>query len=463
MEKAKIIFATDAQIASNDSLQKFVENSPGSYTVTVSQDELLVIIKEVKSKDQTYEKVRSLAGDISRDLGKRKINEAIIDEKTLTEALQSLERGAIATAFVEGWHLGAYQFITYKSKDESFITQLTFINDENIKEAIALGEIRAESVSLSRNFMNEVPSTLNPETFPKILTDTFKDTNVDVKVLNEDDLKEMKMNGLLAVCRGSKHSPSFVELSYQGNPDKPLVALVGKGVTFDTGGISLKPARNMANMKMDMGGAAAVAGAMHLLAKSEADVNVVALIPIVENMPDAHALLPGEIIHYKNDCTVHVGNTDAEGRLILADALIRAGELEAEYIIDIATLTGAIANALGSKLAGIFGDDELLSEMKKIGDENGDYTWPMPLVDAYDRYLDSTHADFSHISSRSEAGAITAALFLRRFVPESAKWVHVDMAGVMRSEESGYYTKEATGFGVRLLADFTEHLAKTSS
>jgi len=199
---------------------------------------------------------------------------------------------------------------------------------------------------------------------------------------------------------------------------------------------------------------------MHLLGNSKAKVNVVALIPIVENMPDQKSLLPGEVIHYKNGHTVQVGNTDAEGRLILADGLIRAGELNAEYIVDIATLTGAIARALGSKLAGIFGDEDLLLDMKKIGDENGDFTWPMPLVDAYDSYLNSDYADFSNISTKSEAGAITAGLFLRRFVPDHSKWIHIDMAGVMEGQESGYYAKSATGFGARLLADFTEYVSK---
>src|SRR5699024_673117 len=160
-----------------------------------------------------------------------------------------------------------------------------------------------------------------------------------------------------------------------------------KGVTFDTGGISLKGSRDLSDMRMDMGGAAAVAGAMHLLQESQANVNVSALIPIVESMPDNQSMLPGEVIRFKNGHTVQVGNTDAEGRLILADGLLRAGELGAEYVVDIATLTGAIARALGSRVAGIFGDDKLCQEMKQIGDDNGDFVWPMPLVDAYDHYL----------------------------------------------------------------------------
>src|SRR5699024_7363791 len=270
----------------------------------------------------------------------------------------------------------------------------------------------------------------------------------------------MEMNGLLAVNRGSKYDPAFIELHYEGDASKPLVALVGKGVTFDTGGISLKRARDLSDMRMDMGGAAAVAGAIKLLAESNADVNVVGLIQTVENMPDRHSILPGDIITYKNGHTVQVGNTDAEGRLILADGIIRAGELKADYVVDIATLTGAILSALGPKIGGVFGDEELSNILKKIGDENGEFIWPMPLIDEYDKTLKSDYADFSNISNQSSAGAITAALFLRRFVPDNCKWLHVDMAGVMDSKENGYYSNGGTGYGARLLADYAVHVSK---
>lgn len=269
------------------------------------------------------------------------------------------------------------------------------------------------------------------------------------------------MNGVLTVGRGSTYNPSFVELVYKGDDSKPLVALVGKGVTFDTGGISLKSGKDLSDMRMDMGGAAAVSGALTLLAKTKAKVNVVALIPIVENAADSTSVLPGEVIHYKNGLTVQVGNTDAEGRLILADALIRAGEWNAEYIVNIATLTGAIVNALGTELAGVFGDENLSATLKNIGDRNGDFVWPMPLVEAYDKSLDSNYADMNNISSLNGAGSITAGLFLRRFVPKESKWAHVDMAGMMsKNAAQGYYAKSATGFGARLLADFTTEVSK---
>ncbi len=458
--QATILFANDLQIQKNAQIKRFIENSSAGFTSLFLGEKLVVVIKEFKEDKQSYEKIRMIAGAIARELSDRKVNQATIQATKLEKSLPNLEAVALITAIVEGWHLGGYKFLTYKSNEEAFQTSLQVVGGVDIDKFIEIGKIRAAAMSFSRDLMNEVPNVLNPETFPIVLQEEFAHTNVQVNVFTKDKLEEMEMNGVLTVGRGSKYKPSFVELIYNGDSTKPLVALIGKGVTFDTGGISLKRGRDLSDMRMDMGGAAAVAGAMKLLAAQKAKVNVVALIPMVENSPDNTSVLPGEIIRYKNGHTVQVGNTDAEGRLILADGLIRAGECDAKYIVDIATLTGAIGNALGSKMAGVFGDEQLSYAMKKIGQENGDFVWPMPLVDAYESYLKSDYADFNNISSKGEAGSITAGLFLRRFVPKSCKWLHVDMAGVMESQETGYYAKAATGFGARLLADFTVHVSK---
>lgn len=454
-KEAQILFEVE-----NNELQDFVKNSSGDFTTVLIDNALHILVKEVKEAKQTYEKVRMIAGGIARDVRKRKLTTAMLDEKQLKAAFPALDEEKVVIAFVEGWQLGTYAFETYKSKKSADAPTLTFSNEAAVESLVATGNVRAAATAFSRDLMNEIPSTLTPETFPTILEEEFENTKVEVIVHDKAKLKEMEMNGLLMVNRGSKYDPAFIELHYEGDASKPLIALVGKGVTFDTGGISLKGGRDLSDMRMDMGGAAAVAGAMKLLAQSNAKVNVVGLIQTVENMPDRHSILPGDIITYKNGKTVQVGNTDAEGRLILADGLIRAGELEAEYVVDIATLTGAIANALGPKLGGIFGDEELMAEMKKIGDENGDFVWPMPMVEAYDSTLKSDYADFSNISNQAAGGSITAALFLRRFVPENTKWVHVDMAGVMDSKESGYYGNSATGFGARLLADYAEKISE---
>lgn len=461
MTTVKVIFENNDLVSSNAVLKTFVGNQQGGFTSVIHENAHIVIVKEDKKATVTAESVRSLAGNIARELSAQKVDKATIESTELKNAFSALNENVVYTAFAEGWELGGYQFLTYKSDKKPFTTELALIGDDPTQAAVKEGRIRAEATSFARDLMNEVPNVLNPETYPEVLKNNFEGTGVEVNVLTEEKIKELEMNGVLTVNRGSKYKPSFVELVYKGDASKPLVALVGKGVTFDTGGISLKSGKDLSDMRMDMGGSAAVAGALTLLAKTNAKVNVVALIPIVENMPDSKAVLPGEVIHYKNGLTVQVGNTDAEGRLILADGLIRAGELKAEYIVDIATLTGAIVNALGTELGGVFGDEELASTMKKIGDQNGDFIWPMPMVEAYDASLASNYADMNNISSLSNSGSITAALFLRRFVPKESKWLHVDMAGVMeKSKASGYYAKSATGYGARLLADYTVEISK---
>lgn len=454
-KEVNVLFQTES-----DNIKEFVKESAGDFAVVFTGDTLQIIVKEVKEGKQSYDKVRMIAGDIAHEATSRKIDQAHVDEQALQQAFAALDGQKTIIAFVEGWQLGTYAFDTYKSKKAAKGTALAFKNETAITSQVEVGQKRANAMAFSRDLMNETPSTLNPETFPAILKDEFADLNVDVIVHDKATLEEMEMNGILAVNRGSKFDPAFIELHYKGDTTKPLIALVGKGVTFDTGGISLKSGRDLSDMRMDMGGAAAVSGAIKLLAETNAPVNVVGLIQTVENMPDQHSILPGDIITYKNGHTVQVGNTDAEGRLILADGLIRAGELEADYVVDIATLTGAIAFALGPKLGGIFGEEALLQQMKAIGDENGDFVWPMPLVDEYDATLKSDYADFSNISNQSSGGSITAALFLRRFVPENCKWVHVDMAGVMDKKEKGYYRNAATGFGARLLADYAVDVSK---
>ncbi|WP_301107659.1 M17 family metallopeptidase [Sporosarcina sp.] len=451
---AEILFSNDGQITKNQLVKQFTDNQTGGHSTFILDGKQVVVIK-----DKTYkslEEIRSIAGEISRDLAARKVETATIKADQLGQKWSSADEAV--TAFVEGWQLGAYHFDRYQSKKANPVTKLEVKGaDQN---SVKSGSVRAEAMKFSRDLMNELSDVLNPETYPDVLKDYFKGTKVKVEVLGKKEIEERQMNGVLTVCRGSKYEPSFVEMTLQTDASKPLVALVGKGVTYDSGGISLKGGRDDSDMRMDMGGSAAVSGAMSLLAYSDAKVNVVALIPMVENTPGPDAVMPGEVIQYKNGISVQVGNTDAEGRLILADGLIRAEELGAEYTVDIATLTGAVVSALGTEVGGVFGDEDLAYKMKKIGDHNGDFIWPLPLVDVYEESLDSAYADINNISSMSVAGSITAGLFLRKFAPKK-NWLHVDMAGVMDKQKSkGYYTKSATGYGARLLADYTVSVSK---
>ncbi|GKV69445.1 putative cytosol aminopeptidase [Sporosarcina sp. NCCP-2716] len=460
MTQVKVLFATDEMIEQNGDLTAFAQQIPagtGSMVFADGQQWMVLNVKE--GKEGCLETVRSIAGEAARTLSCAKVESAEVSAKSLGRQFSGISGEEAAVAFTEGWYLGAYQFLTYKSDAEPFCTKLTI--EGSAEQDTKTGELRAEAMSFSRDLMNELSDVLNPETYPERLREAFDGTDTSITVHDKAKLEEMKMNGVLTVARGSRYAPSFVEMTYSSNSEKPLIALVGKGVTFDTGGISLKSGKDLSDMRMDMGGSAAVAGAMKLLVDSGADVNVIALIPMVENTIDNTAVLPGEVIRYKNGHTVQVGNTDAEGRLILADALIRAGELNADYVVDIATLTGSIENALGSDIAGVFGDDELAHTLKRIGAENGDAVWPMPLVEAYDATLSSDYADFNNISSLSFAGSITAALFLRRFVSKDTRWLHVDMAGAMqKTSASGYYPKTATGYGARLLADYVSEISK---
>lgn len=454
-----LIWSDNDIVSKEPGLRELVEGSGAGYLLTWMNHRLYTVIKPFKTV--TTEKIRQTAGSIARELSTRKIDSAHLNIRSLEEAASGVDKDQAASAFVEGWHLGSYQFLTYKSEGKVFRTKLDLQGIAQDSQPLHEGYLRAEAVSFARDLMNELPNVLNPETFPELLKKELGSKQTKVKIYRRAELEKMEMHGVLAVNRGSKYEPSFAEISYEGDSSKPLVALVGKGVTFDTGGISLKKGRDISDMRMDMGGAAAVAGTMKLLQSIEAKVNVTALIPFVENMPDSQSLLPSEVIRYKNGTTVQVGNTDAEGRLILADGLIRAGEIGAKYVVDIATLTGAVESALGTQVAGVFGDEALGMKMKEVGYENGDNIWPLPLVDEYDSYLDSSYADLCNISSKGEAGAITAALFLRRFAPENAAWLHVDMAGVMeRKSASGYYPKSATGYGVRLLADYVTAISK---
>jgi len=458
--EAILLYEGNSFIQGNESVNQYVASAAGDFCTVLVDNKLTVVIKESSKENQSSEKIRMIAGDIARELGKINVETVVVNKRSLEEIFPAIETGAAVTAFAEGWNLGQYSFSFYKSSKIPYKTKLKAEADPSMDRFIEEGRIRAEATAFSRDLMNEIPSVLNPATFPSVLEKEFSGTDVKINVLDKKMLEEKEMNGVLTVGRGSIHDPAFVEMTYCGDDSKPLVALVGKGVTFDTGGITLKRGKDLSSMRFDMGGAAAVAGAMKLLFETKAKVNVTALIPIVENMPDSTSVIPGDVIRYKNGLHVQVGNTDAEGRLVLADGLIRAGELGAEYVVDIATLTGAIMNALGTKLAGVFGNEQLSWEMKQIGDQNGDFIWPMPLFDAYESYIASDYADFNNTSAKAEAGSIVAGLFLRRFVPENSKWLHVDMAGRMSSEENGYYAKSATGFGARLLADFTEHVSK---
>jgi len=368
-------------------------------------------------------------------------------------------------AWTEGWLYGLYRFDTYREATKSDASVDLAVRPEDwpelgaggLEAVVEAGRVRAGGVRLARDLVNDSPAALNPDRFAEWMAAHFTRAGapVRVRVYRGRELEERRMSGLLAVGAGSAHGPALVEIRYEGDPARPLLALIGKGVTFDMGGMNVKTAGDITDARMDMGGAAAVVGAMDILLRARAKANVAALIPVVDNVPDAKAMLPSTVIRYPNGITVEVANTDGEGRLVLADALLHAAGLGAAEAIDIATLTGNVGAALGLGIAGIWGDERMTRSLVAIGERNGERLWPMPLMDEYEADLRSRIADLRNVGRSPYAGAIKAALFIRRFVAASMSWVHIDMAGTVQyKQDESFAEAGATGYGARLLADY---------
>ena len=368
----------------------------------------------------------------------------------------------LISEFFYGYTLKSYSFEKYKSKkklNSSIKIDVCVNNPEKFNKQFQTFSSVKEGVFLARDLVSEPPNELNPKNY----TEEIKKLNqlgLKVEVFGEKDLKKMGMNSLLGVGRGSANETFLVTIKWNGKKEKgkPL-CFVGKGVCFDTGGISLKPARFMEEMKYDMGGSAVVVGLMKTLALRKAKVNAVGVVGLVENMPGSNAQRPGDIVKSYSGKTIEVLNTDAEGRLVLADALAYAEkQFKPRFIIDLATLTGAIIIALGEEYAGLFSNDDKLSEqLFKIGNSINEKVWRLPLHRNYDKLINSKYADVQNINYAGGAGSITAAQFLQRFVSKDVSWVHLDIAGMAFSKKAANINSGgATGFGVRLLNDLVK-------
>jgi leucyl aminopeptidase len=314
-----------------------------------------------------------------------------------------------------------------------------------------------EGVALTRELVTEPANIIYPESFVERVRASIKGIDLEVEVLDRAAMEKLGMGALLGVAQGSIREARLLIIKWSGGgKGGQPVAFVGKGVTFDTGGISIKPAAGMEAMKWDMGGAGAVVGALKALALRKAKANIVGICGLVENMPSGSAQRPGDVVTTMSGQTVEVINTDAEGRLVLADAVTYVQrKFKPSTIIDLATLTGAILVSLGHEWAGLFSNnDELAGKLQQAGDESGDKLWRMPLGEPFDRLIDSPIADMKNVGPR-EGGSITAAQFIQRFVENGVKWAHIDMAGKAWSDKAGpTYDKGATGFGVRLLDQY---------
>ncbi|HTJ64784.1 MAG TPA: leucyl aminopeptidase [Alphaproteobacteria bacterium] len=364
-----------------------------------------------------------------------------------------------------GMQLRSYRFDKYRTVEKpgqkATLAEVSIAtpHPNAARTGFGRGKAVADAVFLTRDLVSEPANILYPESFAERARERLSGLGVTVEILGESKLAKLGMGALLGVGQGSERETQLVVMNYQGAPkakNKKPVAFVGKGVTFDTGGISLKPGPGMEDMKWDMAGAGAVTGLIASLAGRKAKVNAVGVVALVENMPDGKAQRPGDIVKSMSGQTIEVLNTDAEGRLALADALwYTIDRFKPQAVVDLATLTGAIIIALGSEYAGLFSnDDTLAAQLLAAGVESGEKLWRLPLDDAYDKQIDTDAADMKNISDGRGAGSAIGAVFLKRFVKDT-RWAHLDIAGVAWSKkDKATVPKGATAFGVRLLDRF---------
>jgi leucyl aminopeptidase len=418
-----------------------------------------------KPAEFTIERLRQAAGKMSttvRDLGVKSFSVDMGEwgEFEATEAAQAFAEGALMGIYT----FGKYQTTKKDVKELDSVTLLAADKDEaaEYKTGIERGRLVAEAVAFSRDLVSAPPNEVTPSEIGRRTQAFAKDLGLTCKVLDEKEITKLKMGSFLGVAQGSikDEPPRFIIVEYMplGAKEAPLV-FVGKGITFDSGGISIKPGEGMEKMKYDMAGSAAVLGAIRAIAALKLPVNVVALVPSTENMPSGDAIHPGDVLTSMSGKTIEVINTDAEGRLILADALTYAERYNPKAVVDIATLTGACVIALGGNAIGLMGnDDEFVQRVRQAGETANERAWPLPLWEEYHEQIKSDIADLKNTGGRP-AGTITAAAFLSKFA-EKYTWAHLDIAGTAWEDKGkAYVPKGATGIGVRLLLNLAQGYA----
>ncbi len=419
-----------------------------------------------KRKDFTLDRVREVSAAVLKELRKRNVR--AFTTIVHGAGIGGLDPEAAAEAVAEGAILGNYRFDrkTVGVEDRPDVERVTLLEREPkkvtaFKEAVARATVVCEATNLARTLINLPAAEKTPTYLAKVAKDAGKKAGVKVTVLDHRQAKKLGMGAFLGVAAGSEQPPKFIVMEYDGAKRGRPVAIVGKGITFDSGGLNIKPYEFMKTMKEDMSGAAAVIATMQAIGQLQPKVNVIAVAPCTENMPGGRAQKPGDIVTAMNKKTIEILNTDAEGRLILADALSYVTEKDPQAIVDLATLTGACAVGLGKKVAGLMGtDDRLQRRLQNAAEAVGDRVWPLPLYDEFEEQVKSDVADVKNIGGRY-GGAITAALLLKKFV-DDRPWVHMDIAGPAYNEggadsnKKEYNPKGATGFGVRILVRMLE-------
>ena len=419
-----------------------------------------------KQPELTLDRVRRLVAEACRFLQEKEVKRAA----TITHGagVGGIEPEKAAQAIAEGSILGLYTFRRHITKEpgKNKIEEFWLVDrDESrlaeLERGFATGKVIAEATNFARDMINEPANFMTPSDMAEMAKKLAAEHNLECTILEPEQMRELGMGALLGVAQGSQQAPKFIILQYKGDiSSQKSLGLVGKGITFDSGGISIKPSENMVEMKGDMAGGAAVMATLRAIAQLKPKINVTALIPATENLPSGTALKPGDVLKAMNGKTIEIISTDAEGRLILADALSYAGKLGLSPLVDVATLTGACRVALADICSGAFTNrEEFLNKVIKAGKEAGERLWQMPMYEEYKERNKSDIADIKNLGGRY-GGAITAAQFLSEFVGDTP-WVHLDIVGTYLSDkEKGYIVKGATAVGVRTLVNLALALSK---
>ncbi|HVF89524.1 MAG TPA: leucyl aminopeptidase [Blastocatellia bacterium] len=478
---ALVVMIYEGEKAGEGTLKELDERSNGMLSELLSGDEMrgkqgdmvyvyrpgnmrarrLLLVGAGKRDDFSFDTVRKVAGSAARFLRSKSARTMAILRRS------QLDLGSSVQAAVEGVLIGLFEPDMYKTenKEERRIDELIIVAsvpgmEESLARGVERGRIIGEAVNFARELSNEPSSTLTPTELAERARETATRYGLDIDVIDEARMKELGMGALLGVARGSDEPAKLIVLRYTPDEAEPMgndadvIAIVGKGITFDSGGISIKPAEGMEKMKYDMSGAAAALATMRAIAQLKPRINVIGLMPATENMPSGRAYKPGDVLRAMSGKTIEVINTDAEGRVILADAITYARKLGATRIIDLATLTGAVAIALGTINAAIMGNDQaFIDEMREAGREVGERLWQLPMDEEYREMIKSDIADIKNSAGRY-AGTITAAYFLSEFA-EDSPWVHFDIAGTAwENERKPYMAKGPTGVGIRTLVNY---------
>ncbi len=450
-----------------------IRGKPGEMTVVHTFGKLpttrVVVLGLGKSAEFSFDKVRDLSGDLARFLRRHRVrNAAVIAHGA---GIGGLEPERCAQAIAEGTVLGAYRFLRHKKPpedDAGDLDSLTIVEHDGgkvaeLQQGVDRGLILAEATNRCRDMANEPANYLTPTEMGAQAEALARESGLQVEVHGRDWMREQGMGGVLGVAAGSVQEPKFIVLRYNGAGEEKPLGLVGKGITFDTGGISIKPAEGMHEMKGDMAGGAAVICAMSAIARLRLRINVISIVPATENMPGGSATKPGDVLRTMAGKTIEVVNTDAEGRLILADGLTYARSQGATALVDVATLTGAIIVTLGNVAIGAMTNNgALLDKVRRAAAAAGEKVWELPMFDEYKDLIKSDVADMKNSGGRP-AGSITAAFLLKEFA-EDTPWVHLDIAGVDNYDrDKGAMVKGASGIPVRTLVNLAEQIAQESA